>query len=876
MTGTLTPSLHPAGGPGGRAPGGKEAFDLADSARRRRKRKKPNIFFRLFRSLLLLVVTVLLIGIICAVCCGMAFAYYVRDYILPNADVPIENIGLNITSIIYAQNPETGEYYEYETLYNSENRTWVDFDETPKNLRDAFIAIEDKDFYTHKGVYWRRTLGAALSWITGEDSYGGSTITQQLIKNVKGEKEFSVKRKLNEIFRALELEKKINDKDRILELYMNTIYFGSKAYGVGAAAETYFGKDVKDLTLAECALIAGITNNPSQYNPLLHPQSAQKRQRTILSEMRGQELITEAEYQEAIAQELVYASGENRRTEPTYSWFTETIIHEVLDDLETEKGMTEQLAKTVLFTGGLRIYSTMDPNIQSTMEAMFKDDSNFPDISKNGKKPQSAMVVMDADGNIKGIVGARGDKEANLGWNHATMSHRQPGSSIKPLSVYAPALDQGLITPDSVRTDMPVTVVNDKPYPRNYSRTYSGQRTIKYAVMQSLNTIPAELLDEMSFETSFEYMTERFGIELVERLVSDSGSVSSDLSYGPLAMGGLTRGVTVREMCAAYTVFMDGEFAGSRSYTRIEDDDGNVVIDKTPDPQPVFDRESTPYYMRTLLEGVVSPGGTASFVDVPGMSVAAKTGTTQDDNDRYFVGFTPYYVGACWFGYETPSTLEGLSSSPPAQMWERVMQAIHEGLPDKSFEEYNGYTTAEYCLDSGLRATEACRTDISGSNRTATGQYFPGDEPQTYCDLHKTITICTESGKRATAYCPETRTVSMLDLTRLFPVSVSVSDQYRCFTGDNLPIGTGTVVSGGSSANYQSECELHGENFVPEDPEGEVLPSTNGPGTGSSTGTDTSGLPWSSLFGPGSEGGTTGGDTSAPGVLPSDPFDPET
>jgi len=861
---------------------------LATTKRRRKKRRKPNIFFRIFRSLLLIVFTLVLMGLICAACCGMAFAYYVRDYILPNADVPIDNIGLNMTSIIYAQDPDTGNYYEYETLYGSENRTWVAFEDIPQDLKDAFVAIEDKEFYTHKGVYWRRTFGAALAWITGDDdSYGGSTITQQLIKNIKDEKEVSVKRKLNEIFRALELEKKVNNKDRILELYMNTVYFGSRAYGVAAAAETYFGKDVSDLTLAECALVAGVTNNPSQFNPLLHPQSAQNRQRTILHEMREQEFITEGEYRDALAQELVYAEGSSKNQEPTYSWFTETVIHDVEQDLQAQ-GYSEQLAKTLLTTGGLRIYTTMDPRIQSTMEEMFKDDNNFPDISKNGKKPQSAMVVMDSVGNIKGIVGARGDKENNLSWNHATMSHRQPGSSIKPLSVYAPALDQGLITPDSVRTDMPVTVVGDKPYPRNYNRIYSGQRTMKYAVMQSLNTIPALLLDEMSFETSFQYMTERFGVELVERLVSDSGNVSTDLSYGPLGMGGLTRGVTVREMCAAYTVFMEGNFSGSRSYSRIEDSDGAILIDNTIESKPVFERESTVYYMRTLLEGVVSSGGTASFVDVPGMSVAAKTGTTQNDNDRYFVGFTPYYVGACWFGYEIPSTLDGLTASPPAQMWERVMQAIHEGLPDKSFEEYNGYTTSAYCLDSGLRATEACRTDISGSNRTATGQYFPGDEPQTYCDMHKTITICTESEKRATEYCPETKEVSMLDLTRLFPIDVSVSDQYRCFTGDNLPIGTGEVVSGGSSANYQQECEIHDQNYDPEAGETET------------PGSESSGWPWN-MFGPGdnsdpdgpntgtssgnNSGNTGGNNTGIPGgtstteptqpLLPSDPFDPE-
>lgn len=851
---------------------------MATTKRRRRRKKR----FHFFRTLLLLVVSIVIIGILCAICCGMAFAYYVQNYILPNADVPIDNIGLNMTSIIYVQNPDTGEYYEYETLYGSENRTWADFEDIPQDLKDAFVAIEDKEFYTHKGVYWKRTFGAALAWITGDDdSYGGSTITQQLIKNIKDEKEVSVKRKLNEIFRALELEKKVNDKDRILELYMNTIYFGSQAYGVGAAAETYFGKELSQLTLAECALIAGITNNPSQYNPLLHPQSAQSRQKDILWAMREQEFITESEYRTALAQELVYKTEDKEDDSPNYSWFTETVIHEVEQDLCDERGYTPQLASTMLFSGGLRIYTTMDPNIQHTLEEMYQDDSNFPDISKNGKKPQSAMVIMDVDGSIKGIVGARGNKQENMSWNHATMSHRQPGSSIKPLSVYAPAIDQGLITPDSVRTDMPVTVINEKPYPRNYNRIYSGQRTIKYAVMQSLNTIPAELLDELTFQTSFDYMTERFGMDLVERLVSDSGSVSSDLGYGPLGMGGLTRGVTVREMCAAYTVFMDGNFAGSRSYLRVEDDEGNIVLDKTPQPKPVFDRESTVYYMRTLLEGVVGPGGTASFVDVPNMSVAAKTGTTQNDQDRYFVGFTPYYVGACWFGYELPSSLEGLSSSPPAQMWERVMQEIHKDLPARSFEEYNGYITTSYCLDSGLRATEACRTDISG-NRTATGKYFPGDEPVTSCNLHKTITVCAETGKVATEFCPETKSVSMLDLTRQFPVSISVSDQYRCFTGDNLPIGTGMVVSGGSGENYSEECNVHNEFFDPDAEETE--PDTTEPG----------GFQWPDIWGnndsntPGI-GNTTGdipggntGDTVDPDIgdsgnsdIPFDPNDPE-
>lgn len=852
---------------------------MAAKQKRRRKRKKLHIF----RTFLLLIVSIVLIGILCAICCGMAFAYYVQEYILPNADVPIDNIGLNMTSIIYVQNPDTGEYYEYETLYGSENRTWADFEDIPQDLRDAFVAIEDKEFYTHKGVYWKRTFGAALSWITGDDDgYGGSTITQQLIKNIKDEKEVSVKRKLNEIFRALELEKKVNDKDRILELYLNTIYFGSRAYGVGAAAETYFGKDLSQLTLAECALIAGITNNPSQYNPLLHPKSAQSRQRDILWAMRDQEFITESEYREALAQELVYYTGDEEDDSPTYSWFTETVIHEVEQDLCNQLGYTPQLAQTALLSGGLRIYTTMDPNIQHTLEQMYLDDSNFPNISKNGKRPQSAMVIMDADGNIKGIVGARGDKEINMSWNHATMSHRQPGSSIKPLSVYAPAIDQGIITPDSVRTDMPVRVINDNPYPRNYNRIYSGQRTIKYAVMQSLNTIPAELLDELTFQVSFDYMTERFGVNLVERLVSDSGAVSTDMDYGPLGMGGLTRGVTVREMCTAYTVFMDGNFAGSRSYLRIEDDEGNIVIDNTPNPEPAFDRDSTVYYMRTLLEGVCSPGGTASFVDVPGMSVAAKTGTTQNDNDRYFVGFTPYYVGACWFGYETPSSLDGLTASPPAQMWERVMQAIHKDLPSRSFEEYNGYITTSYCLDSGLRATEACRTDISG-NRTANGRYFPGDEPVTYCDLHSSIKLCAETEKRATEFCPETKEVSMLDLTRLFPVAISVSDQYRCFTGENPPIGTGIVVGGGSGEAYAEECNVHDANFDPENPDGE---NPEHPGLGG---------PWPNIWGNWGTGpsdsddpdntapGTStdpGGESSIPFApsdpfVPSDPFDPE-
>lgn len=823
----------------------------------KRKRKR-----RVGRTILLVLVSLILIGLLTAVCCGLAFAYYVREYILPNADVPIDNVGLNMTSIIYVENPDTGEYYEYETLYGSENRTWVDFEDIPQNLKNAVVAIEDQRFYTHKGVDWKRTLGAAVAWLTGDDdSYGGSTITQQLIKNLKDEKEFSVKRKLNEIFRALALEEKVGDKDRILELYLNTVFFGSRAYGVGTAAETYFGKEVSDLSLAECALIAGVTNNPSKYNPLIRPENAKGRQEIILSEMNRQGFITDEEYQQALNEELVYYTGDDSKEDDSiYSWFTETVIDDVMNDLQERYGYSESFASTMLYSGGLRIYTTMDPTIQSIMEDMFEDDSNFPNISKNGKKPQSAMVVMDVDGNIRGIVGARGEKEINRGRNHATKSRRSPGSSIKPLASYAPGLDLGLITPDSVMTDMPVIVNDGKPYPRNYNRIYSGQRTIKYAVAQSLNTIAAAVLQDVGFETSYEYMTERFGIQLVDRMVKDDGRVLTDMTFGALGMGGLTNGVTVREMTAAYSAFMDGNFSGSRSYTRVEDDDGNIVLENTVERTPAFDRESTVYYMRTLLQGVTSSGGTASFVDVPGMSVAAKTGTTQNDHDRYFVGFTPYYVGACWFGYEQPSTLEGLSSSPPAQMWERVMQAIHaqKELPSKSFEEYDGYVTAAYCLDSGLLATDACSVDIAG-NRRATGKYFPGDEPTAYCNLHTTITVCSETNKLATPYCPETKTVSMLDLTRQFPVSVSVSDQYKCFTGDNPPVGTGIVVSGGDN-NYGEECDVHDETY---DPEG------GGEGPGGWLGDL-----WDSITGGGTDD-PDGGDTPSEPAAPSEPSDPE-
>ena len=636
---------------------------------------------KVFKGVRFFLVSFLLVCVMCASICGVALALYLRVYIEPNANIDVNELmfDMDMTSIVYAWDPEKEDYTEYEVLRGRENRIWSDLDEIPKDLQNAFIAIEDKRFYEHKGVDWKRTANGVINWIVGKEG-GGSTITQQLIKNLTDDKDYSVKRKLNEIFRALQLEKDLGDKNRILEMYLNLIYLGQGAYGVNTAATTYFSKDLDELNLAECAILAGITKNPSRYDPFNHPETIKERQETILNEMCKQGMISESERDEAKAQPLEYkyeAAKEAR--ENTYSYFTDAVINDVINDLVEKKDYPLELAKWKVTSGGVQIYTTVEPAVQSAMEEVYEDDSNFPNISRNGMRPESAMVICNDQGDVVGIVGGRGKKTDNRVLVRAD-SPRQAGSSIKPLSAYGPAMDAGLITPYSVRDNAPFKEIDGRAWPRNDSGGYTGPMTIRSAVAKSTNAIAVRVVDELTPQAAYDFLTEQLDFKHLN---------SADIDLAPMALGGMNGGVTVREMAAGFSIFLnDGIFNGARTYTKVLNSDGTVLLENEPLERQVFEREQTVYYMRDVLKGVTSSamGGTARRINVPGMDVGGKTGTSQKKRDLWFCGFTPYYAGATWFGYDSSYDLSGVSGNPSLTIWNKVMNKVHENLEPAEFD----------------------------------------------------------------------------------------------------------------------------------------------------------------------------------------------
>lgn len=687
------------------------------------KRKKGRTEGKLkkFRFFL---VSFLLVCVMTASICGVAFALYLRIYIEPNATIDINEMMLDVdmTSMIYAWDNEKQDYVEYEVLRAPENRIWADLDEIPKDLQNAFIAIEDKRFYEHNGVDWRRTANGVLNWITGSEG-GGSTITQQLIKNLTNEKDYSVKRKLNEIFRALQLEKDLNDKDKILEMYLNLIYLGQGAYGVNTAATTYFGKDLQDLDLAECAILAGITKNPSLYDPFNHPETIKERQETILDEMCKQGMITESERDAAKAEELEYKYEDAQKAiNNTYSYFTDAVIEDVINDLVEKKGYSEQMARWKVTSGGVQIYATVDTNVQQAMEEVYADESNFPSVSRNGVQPQSAMVVCNQQGDVVGIVGGRGEKTQSRSLLRSE-SPRQAGSSIKPLSVYAPAMDAGIITPYSVRDNEPFMELNGKDWPRNDSGGYTGPMVIRDAVAKSINAVAVRVVDEMTPQASFDFLTQQLNFTHLND--------PEDIDLSPMALGGMNGGVTVREMAAGFSIFLnDGIYNGARTYTKVLNSDGTVLLENPQLNRKVFENEKTVYYMREVLSAVTEEG-TGRRVNVSGMATAGKTGTSQSKRDLWFCGFTPYYVGATWFGYDTDYTLNNVSGNPSINLWNAVMNKIHANLESKDFDmgDDSNFETASFCTQSGLAPSSACRAN----GTVETGRYWKGDAPSEVC-----------------------------------------------------------------------------------------------------------------------------------------------
>ena len=605
------------------------------------------------------------------------FSVYVKTCLTPTFDLTLEEQKLNESSTIWYEDP-TGQWKELVNLKGSENRIWVSYEDIPKYMEQALVAIEDKRFYEHKGVDWYRTAGAFVEmFLTMENSFGGSTITQQLIKNITGKDDITVRRKLMEIFGALELEK-LYDKQEIIEWYLNAVYFGEGCYGVQTAAKTYFGKDVQDLSLAECAAIVGITNKPTYYDPFYSLENNKNRQETILHEMYEQGYITAEEYRNACDEELVFVrTPEEDYSQEIYSYYVEVVISDVINDLVDIKGINRTSARNLLYNAGYQIYSCYDETIQAAIDAVYNDISSVPGADrKDAQDMQSGIVIMDPyTGEIKGLSGGLGEKDANFILNRAVDTKRPPGSSIKPISVYGPATEYGIITPYTYVNDAAnIHLSGTTWYPHNDDYSNSGIIMVQDALKWSLNTVSAQILDKLTPEVSYNFLINKLGV---------TSLVPDDCSYAPLSVGQLTNGITVREMAAAFSSFVnDGTFTYSRAYTRVTDSAGNVIIDNEPRTIKAFS-DNTAHVMTYMLERVVNSGtGTEAYLGT--VPVAGKTGTSGDNQDRWFVGVTPYYSCAVWTGYDIPEHMY-FSGNPAAYIFNRVMAPIHKGLEYRSF-----------------------------------------------------------------------------------------------------------------------------------------------------------------------------------------------
>ena len=768
----------------------------APRKRRKKPRSKAGAFFAGFFKV---IGTLFLIGICTGALLACYAVVYVQTIIIPQAQEVVESLEVfnaSESSTMYYVDGETGELVEMVKLYGDEDRVWVEYEDIPQNLINATIAIEDKRFYKHQGVDWKRTAAGVVYMFTGQDIQGGSTITQQLLKNVTKYDDVTVKRKILEIFTALEFEKS-HSKDEILEWYLNYIYLGERCNGVYTASLNYFGKELKDLTLSECASLISITNNPSIYNPYRYPENNLYRRNLTLDEMAKEEngpMITEAERDAAKAEPLNLnrESGTSRETE-IYTWYEDQVITEVLDAMETELGIARDAASMMLYRGGLKIITCFDPDVQAYVDAVYTNQDalvlgskSLAELeSKTGQEIQSAMTIVDnSTGYVVAIAGGIGEKTGSRSWNRATDTVRPPGSSIKPLSVYAPALDMGLIGINTVFDDVPLEIdaSDDEPWPDNSYGYNKGLTTVHEAVEDSVNTISLRILQDLvTPQLSFQYLTDNFGLTTMVAYMESNGQIKSDIDRAPLSMGGLTKGVSTYEMAAAYGVFANnGIYREPTTFLQVLDSDGHVLIDNDNSSEVVL-KESTVYYINTLLENVVSPYGTGKVAQLEGMTVAGKTGTTSDNNDKWFVGYTPYYTAAAWVGYDDMERIQS-NSYLAAEMWKMVMGPLHEGLEDTGFWEPEDLVERWYCKDSGMIATEWCEADPRGG-RVTLGSFVNGDEPTQYCTAHIPVEVCTEStailrydGKEsgvyhlAGEYCPEDSviTIGMLDFTRLY------------------------------------------------------------------------------------------------------------
>lgn len=736
------------------------------------------------------------VAVIACIVFGAQLCDYLQNDVLPESQMDLSTFRLEQTSNMYYTDKNTGEVVHLQVIYTNVDRTWADYEEIPAEMIHAAVAIEDKRFFEHQGVDWFTTLKACAEMFIGSGDAGGSTITQQLIKNLTGKNEVTVRRKIAEIFSALQVERSYT-KEEIIEMYLNTIYLGEGCYGVKSAARVYFGKDLSELTAAECASLISITNNPSLFDPYISLENNRKRQGYVLGEMHSQGYLTDEEYDAAIEQadNMVFTNGStddetytcpnescgitgNRDwfyhnttdgdyytcpacgaivdipeiTADYYSWFEDTVIRDVIAGLMEKYGYTYEVADQMVKTGGYHIYTTFDPEVQAAVDAVYEDLSNFKTTDNNIQQLQSAIVIIDnATGDIVAMAGGVGEKTGYLTLNRATQSKLQTGSSMKPLAVYGPALELGIINPATVLNDAPTKFNSGRGWPQNYDRTYSGYHTLTRGVARSMNTTAVRTLEMIGVEYSFEFVTEKFGLSTLVEHLEINGKEFSDADMAPLALGALTYGATVKDMASAYAVFAnDGVWREGRTYTKVYDSEGNLILDNTQDSHEVLGEDAN-LYMNYLLKYAVDYG-TGSTGKVSGIATAGKTGTTSSDQDRWFCGYTGYYTAAVWCGFDTPDTIK-VASNPAAKAFQKIMNTLHEDLENVALYNASRLRTVSICLDSGCIATDACKADPRG-NRVVTCNVLPKDVPDETCERHVMVSWCEEGGGYPNIHCP--------------------------------------------------------------------------------------------------------------------------
>ncbi len=621
------------------------------------------------------------------------------------------------------------------------NRVYISFSEVKDTYIDeAFMAIEDERFFDHIGIDIQRIASAVLSALSngGTPTHGGSTITQQAVKLISGEGDVSAQRKVQEWYKAILLEKQ-KSKDEIMELYVNLVPMGNSYVGIQSAATAYFGKDASELSLAECAFLAGVPNGPSIYNPMTENgrRNALRRMRIVLGMMHELGYIEDDEYTDALNTELIFNDDKavNSGTQ-VLSYFVEYVIDTVKNDLVTNRGISEPLAASMIYNNGLTIKTTMDPDVQAKMEETFNTRelfvSNEAAIEDLPEDPQGSMVVISNGsdhGQVKGMVGGYGEKTANLVINRATDAARQPGSSIKPLAVYGPGIDTGYITPATIYDDHEISFETNQGTwsPKNSYSGYKGLMTIRSALTNSVNTVAVQILDRMKTETALQYLN-MVGLDRYE----DEGNLS-------MALGAFTNGMSTLEMASAYTIFPNnGLYTAPYCYTEVLDVEGNVLLSYSPEFTEVL-KPASAYVMISMMHDVVTSGTATSIGGYiqPGIYTAGKTGTTDNNRDKWFCGYTPYYTASVWYGYDNKfgsTEIYRYDRSNAIKIWKDAMVKIHEGLDGAGFDKPNGVTSITICTESGEKATQYCRD--AGTTRSEIFVSGSIMNPSTDCSLH--------------------------------------------------------------------------------------------------------------------------------------------